>query len=867
MNKRGYRLRTVWAVGVLVATILPCITAQAEDWLQIKFDARHAGDVPQRSVSRPLGLQGSVPLTDAIYTSPVILGERIYVVDGSGVVACIDRNTLEVLWRFRSRGGNANCNNVSSPAIAGHFLHFGTMAGTYYVLDTATGKVVREIDCGEPILASPVVANGRVYFVSLGAQIHALTPDGTLCWKWDYVREELGFAGNRWSGEDWLKNRQGTRVDWGQQFCCTRDPAVYDSTLVVPIGNTALWLEDHGDQAQLVDRFHGPRQDIVVTGVSIGESGAVYVQWMRNDNKGQLQINRRIDSKMKSEVVAGTITGPRQFGAGSFNSVSLRGDEIYRCRPQERFGLVRYSPGKKAPQPLGGSPSHSSPILLRDSAVYGGLDGRLHLVPLRRRSAEGTTEVWSFRTAFGKAISAPVAVADGRIYFGCEDGYLYVLAPGGNAPLPTRDLELWRIRSPLSGPLADAQYDWFTSFGNWSNTNRNSQNVKPPFKLKWIRRYDGSVKHNSTCGHGRLYTHTAEGQIFALEQETGRQLWQRYFPGVHISYTSPLYYKEKVIVPQAGLEESWLRCLDAATGNLKWQVPIAGSPSWNRQHPPIVYRNLVIYMHGTGKYKPKRWLFGHQKVGSFPADHRPLVRAWDIDTGKEVWTIDFSKYGSGGDESGLCLMDGTLYYSCYFGNSPPARRGRAGVQGLTAAIDPASGQIKWLTTKYFIHGGCTISAENGRLYLGGYDQLKDRHSFVWCISAEDGSLVWESEPIRQVIKVVTIGSKYLFVHSQNWQGFLLDKETGKILTTLTKGYRCTQFILSEPFLIGSNMDMIDLSDPNNIRLVSTGPAVDVHQCVGAIVSNGRLFYTSHAGCLQVSKTYGRAALEEQKSVP
>lgn len=208
---------------------------------------------------------------------------------------------------------------------------------------------------------------------------------------------------------------------------------------------------------------------------------------------------------------------------------------------------------------------------------------------------------------------------------------------------------------------------------------------------------------------------TAEGQIFALEQETGRQLWQRYFPGVHISYTSPLYYKEKVIVPQAGLDESWLRCLVAATGNLKWRVPIAGSPSWNRQHPPFVYGNLVIYMHGTGKYKPKRWLFGHQKVDNFPADHRPLVRAWDIETGKEVWAIDFSKYGSGGDESELCMMDGTLYYSCYFGNSPAARRGHPGVQGLTAAIDPASGQTKWLTTKYFIHGGCTISAEDGRL--------------------------------------------------------------------------------------------------------------------------------------------------------
>ncbi len=844
-----------WIVSIFVVLLFHDAILNADDWLQLKYDSRRSGNVMERTVSLPLGLHGAVPLTDAVYTSPVIVGGRVYVVDGSGVVFCIDRETLDVIWRFRSRGGKANCNNVSSPAIAGKFLHFGTMQGTYYVLEAATGKVIREIVCGEPILASAVVANGRVYFASLGAQIYALKPDGTLCWKWDYVREQLGFTADRWSGEDWLKHKQGSRIDWAEQFCCMRDLAVYESMLIVPVGNTTLWLTDQGDKVQLVDQFSGPRQDIVITGVSISESGAAYVQWMRNDNKGQLQINRRVNGKMESESVPGTVTGPKRFGCGSFNSVSLRGEDIYRCRPQERFGLCRYSPGSEEPEQLGRAASYSSPILLRDSAVYGGLDGQLHVVPLHREN-EKPQQAWSFQTAFGKAISAPVAVADGRIYFGCEDGYLYILGPGGQAKLPTKDLGLWKIRSPLSSPLSGAEFDWFTSFGNWSNTNRNDQNVRPPFRMKWIRRFDGSVKHFSTCGGGRLYTHTAEGQVFAVEQETGRQLWQRYSPGVHISYTSPLYYREKVIVPQAGLDQSWLRCLDAATGELQWETAIGGSPSWNRQHPPIVHGDLVIYMYGTGKYSPERWLFGHQKVDNFPADHRPLIKAWNINTGKEVWTIDFSKHGSGGDESGLCLMDGTLYYSCYFGNSPALRRGRPGAKGLTAAIDPVSGKTKWLTTKYFVHGGCTISAENGRLYLGGYGQLNGRNSFVWCIAASDGSLVWESEPIRQVIKVVTIGTKNLFVHSQNWKGFLLDKETGRIVASLTEGYRCTQFMLSEPFLIGSNMDMIDLSDTNNIKLISTGPAIDVHECVGAVVSNGRLFYTSHAGCLQMSKTYG-----------
>ncbi|MEJ2705478.1 MAG: PQQ-binding-like beta-propeller repeat protein, partial [Sedimentisphaerales bacterium] len=212
-------------------------------------------------------------------------------------------------------------------------------------------------------------------------------------------------------------------------------------------------------------------------------------------------------------------------------------------------------------QYLGGYPSIASPIRLRDVGVYGGLDGCLYVVPL-----SGNGPVWSFKTAFGKAISAPVAVCDGRVYFGCEDGYLYVLGPDGKASLPPKDLQLQKIRSPLTSSRVDPKYDWFTNFGNFASTNGNDQDLKPPVKIKWIRRYEGTFKHIPVCGGGRMYTHTAEGQVFAVEQETGRLLWRRFWPGVHVSFTGPLYYRERLLVPQAGLRQSSMRCLDAETG-------------------------------------------------------------------------------------------------------------------------------------------------------------------------------------------------------------------------------------------------------------------------------------------------------------
>ena len=551
----------------------------------------------------------------------------------------------------------------------------------------------------------------------------------------------------------------------------------------------------------------------------------------------------------------GTETAAGLPGSLSFSSVSVRGGDVYRCRPEESLGFCKHSSGQEPFSYPGVYPSIAAPILLRDQAVVGGLDGSLYVVPM-----SGGGQAWSFKTAFGKAISAPAAVCDGRIYFGCEDGYLYALGPHGKASLPTQDLRLWELRSPLATKFTDPQYDWFTSFGNWDNTNANNQALAPPFTLKWVRRYEGTVKHFSTCGGGRMYTHTAEGQIFAVEQDTGRLLWRQYFPGVHISYTTPLYHQERLLVPQAGFDKCRLRCLDAATGKLLWEAPFSGSPSWNRQLPPIVVQNLAVYAFSTGEYAASRagdkmqWLFGHGPR-SFPENQKALVRAWDLVTGKEVWTQDFSQYGFGGDEAALCLMNGTLYYSCYFGGS--ARRSADGSAGVTAAIEPATGRVLWSTTKHAVHSGCTISGKDGRLYLGGYAPAPtDRRCHVWCLDAKDGSLVWESDPLVQAIHCVTVGPKFLFTCGQSQDGYLLDKATGKILTTLPKAYRCTRYTFSDPYLLGVNMDIVDTT---NGRLVSSGPCIDPNACVGALVSNGRIFHTSQGGGLQVSEVYGSEA--------
>jgi outer membrane protein assembly factor BamB len=171
-----------------------------------------------------------------------------------------------------------------------------------------------------------------------------------------------------------------------------------------------------------------------------------------------------------------------------------------------------------------------------------------------------------------------------------------------------------------------------------------------------------------------------------------------------------------------------------------------------------------------------------------------------------------------------------------------------------------TGRVLWLTTRNYVTAGCTVSGQDGRLYLGGYNRPNEKteNRYVVCLDAESGALIWQSEPVGQAVNVVTVGKDFLFTHGSTGKpSYLIDKGTGKILSVFDKDYACTRFTLSGPYLLGSNMDMIDTSDGN--KMVSSGPPIDARECVGAIVSNGRLFYTAQANGLQLSVVYGTEA--------
>ncbi|MEW6320228.1 MAG: PQQ-binding-like beta-propeller repeat protein [Acidobacteriota bacterium] len=105
------------------------------------------------------------------FASPVMDDERLYTVDNGAIVAGFDLESGRKLWE-RSLGTLQK----GSPVLADGKLYVGTENGKFYILrPSAAGVEVLDEDWlgtpaePEPILASPIVADGRVYVTSMEA--------------------------------------------------------------------------------------------------------------------------------------------------------------------------------------------------------------------------------------------------------------------------------------------------------------------------------------------------------------------------------------------------------------------------------------------------------------------------------------------------------------------------------------------------------------------------------------------------------------------------------------------------------------------------------------------------------------------------
>jgi len=120
-----------------------------------------------------------------VESSPLVLGDHVYITTLRGTVHCIDKDGGNEIWSFNSGTKDRREAIRSSPAVEGRVLAFGSDDHSLYGLDRERGILLWKTPTGASIFATPLMANGLVIAGNLAGDVFALDAlTGAVRWKY-----------------------------------------------------------------------------------------------------------------------------------------------------------------------------------------------------------------------------------------------------------------------------------------------------------------------------------------------------------------------------------------------------------------------------------------------------------------------------------------------------------------------------------------------------------------------------------------------------------------------------------------------------------------------------------------------------------
>ena len=425
LSSASFHLLCRGIVAAALGTAALANVNHAADWPQYMRDAAHTADARDERLSLPLHVAARVALDDAVLTSPAVAGGRVYVVDQMGVAYCVNPELPAIVWKTRPPGADAAGGNTSSPCVVDGKLAYGTTAGNFYLLDVKTGEVLRTIRFNQPIFGAVTAANGRYYQQTLDGVIHCLDRNGATCWRFD------PYAG--------APQQPGSREK--RQYCGV-PIAVRGDTVVAAVGFDLICLRDKGATAESVWVQRKPISETYLpVGVSLDNDWA-YASFPGKDGKGAV---------VRVNLATGEIDQRRDVVNDQWAVLTppaIRDSVAYFCR--QAFGLSAVTFGERpgvvwtsfSDRPDSATPAIAAPTLAGEHCLSTLLSGGLAItrLPNGNASPDGHAVTQVVTTPGDAVVTSSPAVSDGVVYFGSDDGCLYILrsehanAATGQAP-------------------------------------------------------------------------------------------------------------------------------------------------------------------------------------------------------------------------------------------------------------------------------------------------------------------------------------------------------------------------------------------------------------------------------------------------
>jgi outer membrane protein assembly factor BamB len=300
---------------------------------------------------------------------------------------------------------------------------------------------------------------------------------------------------------------------------------------------------------------------------------------------------------------------------------------------------------------------------------------------------------WSFATQ-GKVISTP-AVADGIVYVGSGDSFLYAIRASDGA-------EAWKFRTGLavhSSPavsdglvyvssvdgniyavtVADGKLAWkFATGGEQRFTAKGIHGIQPVTETM-PDPFD-SFLSSPVVDAGRVYIGSGDKNVYALDAKTGAVVWK--VETGDVVHASPAVANGVVYI---GSWDRYLYALDASTGAVRWKFQTGDDP---KVHNQIGIASSAAVVDGVV-------LFGCRDGHFYAVDAATGRQKWSEDN-KGGWVI-----------ASPAVQDGVVYFPTSDGTQ-------------FKAITIATGALKWRVVNKAVSFSSPAIA-SGLIYFGAHD--------------------------------------------------------------------------------------------------------------------------------------------------
>ena len=377
------------------------LSAQAQflvqtNWAMFGYDPQHTHFNPYENVLTPsnvsgLALDWSYSTGGTVYASPAIVNGKVYVTSYDDKLYVFDAATGNLQWSYTA---GTYYYMPSSPAVVNGVVYFGGSFpnDSIYALDANTGALLWSYYTGGAVGSSPVVSNGVVY---IGAQdsLYALNAStGALIWSYT-TPSSIECS---------------PTIANGVVYIASDDP---DHKLYALNAITGKLVWKHGLSTQ------APYSLSVVNGmVYLGAQGT-----------GKFYAFDAMSGTLKWLYATGSRIDSTPAGANGVIYIGLDNGNLLALDATTGALLWSYNASQTTRHWFYSSPA------VANGVVYDAVNGRNGARMIALDATRGTL-LWSYKVGTGSSIDSSAAIANGAVYVGTENGWVFAFHLPGSTP-------------------------------------------------------------------------------------------------------------------------------------------------------------------------------------------------------------------------------------------------------------------------------------------------------------------------------------------------------------------------------------------------------------------------------------------------